>query len=178
MGRRERDDAEFAEFMAARGTHLYRSALLLTGRPHAAEDLAQATLARAYASWRRVRAADDPVAYVHRMLVNTFLSRRRRRSSTELPVAQTPDVAARPDGVDHADRLALLASLATLAPLDRAVVVGRYWEDRSLHETAVALGLTEAAVKNRSLRALRRLREQLSDPVGPVRPATTPGDPA
>ncbi len=149
--------------MAARGRHLYRSALLLTGAPESAEDLAQTALARAYASWRRVSAADDPVAYVHRMLLNAFLSERRRRSSTELPVAETPD---RPAATaDHDTRLALLAALDTLAPLDRAVVVLRYWEDRSLDQTASTLGLTPAAVKNRSLRALRRLRTRLADPV-------------
>jgi RNA polymerase sigma-70 factor (sigma-E family) len=162
VGPSERDDAEFEAFVAARGARLYRSALLLTGSPHAAEDLAQTALARAYASWRRVRAADDPVAYVHRTLHNTFLSERRRRSSTETPVAVTPDRATT-DG-DADTRMALLASLATLAPLDRAVVVLRYWEDRSLEETAAALGLTAAAVKNRSLRALRHLRAELADP--------------
>ncbi len=167
MGRSERDDAEFEAFVAARGARLYRSALLLTGSPQSAEDLAQTALARAYASWRRVRAADDPVAYVHRTLHNTFLSERRRRSSTELPVAATPD---RPssDG-DHDTRLAVLGALAALAPLDRAVVVLRYWEDRSLDETATALGLTPAAVKNRSLRALRRLRAELTEPADHTR---------
>ena len=45
-----------------------------------------------------------------------------------------------------------------LAPVDRAVVVLRYWEDRSVAQTAADLGLSEAAVKNRSLRALRALR--------------------
>ena len=95
MRRRERDDAEFAEFMAARNDQLYRSAYLLTTSPQAAEDLAQGALARAYASWSRVRVAEDPVAYVHRMLINLFLSERRRRSSTERPIAVVPEAVAR-----------------------------------------------------------------------------------
>lgn len=161
MRRSERYDAEFAEFVAARSTQLHRSAYLLTTSSHAAEDLVQTTLAKAYASWWRVRAAGDPVAYVHGMLTKSFLSDRRRRSSGELPVAETPERADhQPDPVD---RLALLAALATLAPLDRAVVVLRFWEDRSVGRTATDLGLTEAAVKNRSLRALRSLRQQLDD---------------
>ena len=65
---------------------------------------------------------------------------------------------------DPADRLALMAALAELAPVDRAVVVLRFWEDRSVAQTAADLGLSEAAVKNRSLRALRALRAQLAEP--------------
>jgi RNA polymerase sigma factor (sigma-70 family) len=57
-----------------------------------------------------------------------------------------------------------MAALRTLPPLDRAVVVLRYWEDRSVDETARALHLSPAAVKNRSLRALARLRTTLTDP--------------
>ncbi len=51
----------------------------------------------------------------------------------------------------------------TPAPVDRAVVVLRFWEDQSVAQTAVDLGLTEAAVKNRSLRALRTLRGLLGE---------------
>jgi RNA polymerase sigma factor (sigma-70 family) len=64
---------------------------------------------------------------------------------------------------DPTDRVALLTALARLAPLDRAVVVLRFWEDRSVAQTAADLDLSEAAVKNRSLRALRTLRELLAE---------------
>ncbi len=163
-------DAEFAEFMAARSSQLYRSAYLLTTSTHAAEDLLQTALAKTFASWGRVRAADDPVAYVHGVLLKSFLSERRRRSSSELPVADAPEVPA--DQADPTERVALMAALAQLAPLDRAVVVLRFWEDRSVAQTAVDLLLTEAAVKNRSLRALRTLRGLLAEPVD-----TTPSIP-
>ena len=107
----------------------------------------------------------DPVAYVHGVLIKAFLSERRRRSSTELPVAE-PGLLGGPDRThpvgDPTDRVALTTALARLAPLDRAVVVLRFWEDRSVAQTAVDLDLSEAAVKNRSLRALRTLREHLA----------------
>ncbi len=161
MRRSSRQDAEFAEFVAARSHQLYRSAYLLTTSPHAAEDLLQTALAKTYAAWGRVRGADDPVAYVHGVLIKTFLSERRRRSSSELPVAETPD---RPtESADPADRVALTTALARLAPLDRAVVVLRFWDDRSIAQTAADLDLTEAAVKNRTLRALRTLRGLLAE---------------
>jgi RNA polymerase sigma-70 factor (sigma-E family) len=160
--RSDRTDDEFAEFVAARSPQLYRSAYLLTSSPYAAEDLVQTALAKAYAAWWRVRAADDPVAYVHGVLMKSFLSERRRRSSRELPIAEPPD-----HGVldaDPAERAALMSALAGLAPVDRAVVVLRYWEDRTVAETASQLDLTEAAVKNRSLRSLRSLRAALAEP--------------
>ncbi len=162
MSRSTRRDDEFSEFVAARSPQLYRSAYLLTMSPHAAEDLVQTALARTYAAWWRVRAAHDPVAYVHGVLVKAFLSERRRRSSGERPTADLPEPRALDS--DPADRVALLAALAELGPVDRAVVVLRFWEDRSVAQTAADLGLSEAAVKNRSLRALKSLRGLLSDP--------------
>ncbi|MGY2702379.1 SigE family RNA polymerase sigma factor [Nocardioides sp. HB32] len=162
MGRSRHLDTEFAEFVAARSPQLYRSAYLLTTSSHAAEDLVQTALAKAYAAWWRVRSADDPVAYVHGVLVKSFLSDRRRRSSTELPTADLPDRVT--TDTDPAERLALLSALAELAPLDRAVVVLRFWEDHSVADTAAELDLSEAAVKNRSLRALRALRGLLTEP--------------
>jgi RNA polymerase sigma-70 factor (sigma-E family) len=162
MSRPSRADAEFTEFVAGRADQLYRSAYLLTGGPHAAEDLVQTALAKAYAAWWRVSRAEDPVAYVHRMLVNAFLSDRRRRSSRELPVAEPTRSSSVDD--DPATRLALLGALRELGPLDRAVVVLRYWDDQSVAQTAAQLGLSQSAVKNRSLRALAVLRERLGTP--------------
>ena len=178
MPRSAETEAEFAEFMAARSSQLYRSAYLLTTSPHAAEDLLQTALAKTYAAWGRVRAADDPVAYVHGVLIKSFLSERRRRSSTELPVADAPLVSLtqRPAATaDPTERVALMAALSQLAPLDRAVVVLRFWEDRSVTQTAADLDLSEAAVKNRSLRALRTLRGLLADTAEPAdtTPSTT-----
>ena len=164
MRRSTRDDAEFTAFVTARSDQLYRSAYLLTTAPHAAEDLLQATLTKVYVGWRRLRSADDPVAYAHGILVKTFLSERRLRRSGELPVAETPEPPAR-DSEELVDRLALMSALAELPPLDRAAVVLRYWNDMSVAATAADLGLSEAAVKNRCLRGLRQLRDLLgADP--------------
>lgn len=163
MRRRADTDAEFTEFLTARSSQLYRSAYLLTTSPHAAEDLLQAALVKTYAAWSRVRRADDPVAYVHGVLIKTFLSERRRRSSSELPTAEPALLEGPGRTTDPTDRVALMTVLARLAPLDRAVVVLRFWEDRSVAQTAADLELTEAAVKNRSLRALRTLRELLAE---------------
>lgn len=165
MSQRQKLDDEFAAFVAAQSHSLLRKAWLLTTSRHQAEDLVQSALAKTYAAWQRVRRADDPVAYTHAIVTKTFLSDRRRRSSTELPVAEPVDTATADEAADATDRLMLMAALRQLDRLDRAVVVLRYWDDRSVAETARQLDLTEAAVKNRSLRALRALRADLqSDP--------------
>lgn len=156
-------DEEFSDFVVARADHLYRQAWLLTGSRPTAEDLVQTALTKTYAAWSRVRRADDPVAYVHGVLMKSFLSDRRRRWSGELPVADPFGTLAEPDHAEaQVDRIALVSALGGLGRLDRAVVVLRYWEDRTVTETAAALGLSDAAVKNRSLRALRRLGATLT----------------
>ncbi|AJF65857.1 MULTISPECIES: SigE family RNA polymerase sigma factor [Streptomyces] len=158
--RKSRAD-EFLEFASARTGHLFRSACLLTsGDTHLAEDLTQETLGRMYSLWGRMARIGNPAAYAQTVLVRTFLSHQRRRSATERPLGELPDRA--PDnGEDPALRIALLDALAGLAPKDRAVVVLRYWEDRSIEETADALHVSSAAVRTRSVRALAKLRERL-----------------
>ncbi|MFR0357943.1 SigE family RNA polymerase sigma factor [Streptomyces sediminimaris] len=154
---------EYAEFAAARAGHLYRSACLLTaGDTHLAEDLVQETLGRLYVSWRRVTRAENPAGYAQTVLMRVFLTH-QRRSSTERATDVLPD---RPDdgaGRDTPLRLTLLEALAGLPAKDRAVVVLRYWEDRSIEETAQVMNVSSAAVRTRCVRALGRLRELLGE---------------
>jgi RNA polymerase sigma-70 factor (sigma-E family) len=161
---RRKGVTEFEEFAQARSPHLLRSAWLLCGDVHQAEDLVQETLAKVYVRWHRRVAGriDNPAAYAQTTLVRTFLSARRRRWSDELPYAEPPD------GV-HADRAAetdlqllVAQALAGLVPTDRAVLVLRYLEDRSVSEVAQLLGVSEGAVRNRSMRALDRVRPLLT----------------
>jgi RNA polymerase sigma-70 factor (sigma-E family) len=156
---------EYAEFAAARAGHLYRSACLLTaGDTHLAEDLVQETLGRIYVRWNRVSRADNPAGYAQTVLTRTFLAHKRLRRSTERATDVLPDTAAAVP--DATLRLTLLDALGRLPAKDRAVVVLRYWEDRSVQETAAALGASSAAVRTRCVRALARLRELLGEDVG------------
>ncbi|MCX4583761.1 SigE family RNA polymerase sigma factor [Streptomyces sp. NBC_01481] len=152
---------EFMDFAAGRTGHLFRSACLLTsGDTHLAEDLVQETLSRLYVQWGRVSRVDNPAGYAQTVLVRTFLTYRRRRSADERPLGELPDIPIIA-GSDPLLRLALLQALGQLPPKDRAVVVLRYWEDRSVEETADAMNASSAAVRTRSTRALARLRAQL-----------------
>ncbi len=153
-------DEEFMAFASARAAELFRCALLLTGEWYSAEDLVQDTLTTIYRRWSKVSSAEQPGAYARRVLLNTFLSGRRRRSSTEVPTATIPPAAGRDD---PALRATLLAGLRSLAPRDRAVVVLRYWMDLDAATTGELVGCSPEAVRTRARRALGTLREVLAD---------------
>ncbi|WP_406394437.1 SigE family RNA polymerase sigma factor [Streptomyces sp. NBC_00882] len=156
---------EYAEFAAARAGHLYRSACLLTaGDTHLAEDLVQEALGRIYVRWSRISLVGNPAAYAQTVLVRVFLTHQRRRSSRERATDVLPEVA--DAGVDTPLRLTLLDALARLPAKDRAVVVLRYWEDRSIEETAGVLNASAAAVRTRCTRALKQLRGLLGEDIG------------
>jgi RNA polymerase sigma-70 factor (sigma-E family) len=148
----------FREFVQARWPHLVRTAYLLTGDRHLAEDLTQTALAKAYRSWRRVLRADSPEAYVRRILVSCNSDRFRKRRVPESLTAAVPERADLDEG-DRADtRGTLLRALAALPARQRAVIVLRYWEDLSESETAGTLGCSVGTVKSQAAKGLAKLR--------------------
>ena len=152
----------FEEFARARIPHLYRSAWLLCGHRAEAEDLVQETLAKVYVRMHRrlTPRLDNPAAYAQTTLTRTFISARRRRSSTETPYGDLPDAVV-DDPAELTDlRLGLREALADLPPVDRAVLVLRYLDDLPVDEVARMLDLSPGAVRNRSMRALARMRER------------------
>ncbi|MER6539835.1 SigE family RNA polymerase sigma factor [Streptomyces sp. 900105755] len=152
-------EAQFQEFVRARWSQLVRTAYLLTGDPHHAEDLTQTALAKAYRSWRRVSRTDHPEAYVRRMLVSCNSDRFRKRRVAESLTDVPPERAGYDDAVSRADeRGMLLAALAGLPPRQRAVVVLRYWEDLSEGEVAEVLGCSPGTVKSQASKGLAKLR--------------------
>lgn len=157
-GRRDREKQEFDEYVASHWSRLVRAAVLLGCAQAEAEDVVQTALIRCLVAWRRVQAADDRDAYIHRVLVNTFVSSRRRRWHGERPTEQLPEPA--PDtghesGVD--DRDAVTRALERLSADQRAVVVLRYYAHLTEQQTAVALGVPAGTVKSRLSRALKVL---------------------
>ena len=69
----------YVEFVSARYASLYRTAYLLTGNHHTAEDLVQTVLTKVYVSWGRVRRTERPESYARRMLANEAVSLHRHR---------------------------------------------------------------------------------------------------
>jgi RNA polymerase sigma-70 factor (sigma-E family) len=155
-----RDEAAFEAFVSARSADLLRTAVLLTHDRGHAEDLLQGALVKAYRHWRRI-VADDPYAYVRRILVNDAASRRRLRTTQEI-VALPDDVRWVPDATEaFAERHRLIQALASLPPRMRTVLVLRYAEDLSEAATADAMGCSVATVKTHAARGLARLRVAL-----------------
>lgn len=156
-------DEEFAAFVAAATPRLRRTAYLMCRDWHLAQDLTQLTLARMYASWARIWRTVDLEAYSRRVLMNAVFDQRKRRSGSELVVADLPD---RPGPAPESTmdlHVTLMRALATLPVKDQAIVVLRHWEDHSVETVAEILGVSASAVKMRSMRALGRLREQLGE---------------
>lgn len=151
----------FEDLVAATGDRMLRTAVLLTGDRHAAEDLVQSTYAQVFARWRLVSRADNPAAYTRTILTRLFLSDRRRKRVPELPLLDGADGPAPPD--DPALRLSLVQALGTLPPLDRAVLVLRYFHDLPVDEVAAQTGLSSSACRTRASRALARLRTHFPD---------------
>lgn len=171
---------DFDAYAAARWPHLVRTAYLLTGDHHEAEDLVQSTLAKVYLGWSRIRRLDVPDAYVHRALVNNNLSRFRKRRVAQLLTPLLPERGRTDPHSPIEDRALLMAALATLPPRQRAAVVLRYWEDLSEQQVADILGCSLGNVKSQASRGLRKLRDhpalaELTGAPAPDRAAGTAG---
>ena len=151
----------FMDFVSATAPRLRRTAYLLCGDWHTAQDLTQATLVRVFVAWRRIRDPGSAHAYAQRTLVNTYLSGRRKKSSTEVVSGTLADQAGPPGTTDL--RLVLMQALGILTPRARTVVVLRYWEDRSVEQVAALLGCSAGNVTSQSTRALAKLRAHLGD---------------
>jgi RNA polymerase sigma-70 factor (sigma-E family) len=161
-------DSGFVAFVGRRGPHHLRTAVLLTGDWHAAEDLVQTCLAKLYRVWHRLDTGVDPDAYLRRMLVNTQRSWWRARWRQEAPFEVVPDRAIGGDGQErHALADTVRRALAALPERQRAALVLRYFEDLPEADVADLLGCSVGSVKTHTSRGIRRLRELLGDELVP-----------
>lgn len=157
-------DAEFSDYVAGRRDRLRRTAYLLCGDAHRAEDIVQTALTKVYIAWSRVQRADSVDAYVRKVIVNTHLSEvrrpwRRERSGLDESAHEVVSPAQDRTGEDEA----LWTALRDLAPGQRQVVVLRHYWGLSVEETAADLGISAGTVKSQTSSALKHLRAALSD---------------
>lgn len=166
-------DEVFSQFVAARWPALVRSAFLLTGNRSSAEDLVQTALAKAYASWGRIRVPEAAEAYVRRSMVTTHISWWRRHRGRESLTDRPPE---RGDGGADLEsvvaRSSLWPHLAKLPRGQRAVIVLRYYEDLTEGQAAAMLGISVGTVKSQTSRAMHTLRSAMEqdaahEPTGP-----------
>ena len=162
MGDRATRDAEFSAYMEARQASLMRTAYLISGDRHTAEDLVQTALAKLYLAWDRVEDRGSLDGYVRRVIVNEHNSlwrrpfKRREHATDTLPEQAAPDA---PGGRNDD----LWNLVQTLPRKQRAAVVLRYYEELSEAETAEVLGVSVGTVKSQTSRALAALRARSSE---------------
>jgi RNA polymerase sigma-70 factor (sigma-E family) len=154
-------EQEFRRFVASRSGALLRTAYLLTGNPHDAQDLLQTALMSVARRWASITRHDQPEPYVRKAMyrhrINWWRGRSRR---PEVVVERVPEHSVRGDFADDsAARWSIVDALAKLPPKQRAVVVLRYYEDRSEAETAEIMGISPGTVRSQASRALAKLRE-------------------
>jgi RNA polymerase sigma-70 factor (sigma-E family) len=164
-------ESDFEEFVAARGAALVRIARGLLRDPHHAEDVVQDVLAKALVKWSSIQRADDPDAYVRRMVVNACTSFWRRAVRREyssdhdsLPERRVPDATG-----DVAERDRMLALLRRLPTKQRAVLVLRHYEGLPDAEIADLLGTSSVTVRSNAHRGLAALRSMLAEDADGVR---------
>jgi RNA polymerase sigma-70 factor (sigma-E family) len=170
----QRDEQEFADYFVARRDAVRRSAFLLCGDWHRADDFAQTAFVSLHRHWRRVRDRGALDAYVRRTLVRAVIDESRRPWRRERFTDDVPDRPTdKPDVSDAvATRAALLGALAKVPPRQRAVLVLRFLEGLDVAGVAVALGCSEGTVKSQTARGLATLRTELGDTLDDLRPAS------
>lgn len=160
--RASRRDADFADYLAARQPALLRTAYLLTGDRHQAEDLLQTSLAKLYLAWDKVRDKGTVDAYVRRIMVNEQNSLWRRAwKRREIATETVPETAPHHDTYDEGTHDELWHVVQTLPERARAVVVLRYYEQMTEPEVADALGISVGTVKSQCSRAMATLRDRV-----------------
>lgn len=155
-------DQEFVAFVSMRAPALRRTAFLLCGDWHRAEDVVQTALVKLYRRWNKVDFGDSPDRYARRVIVNTLIDESRRFWHRERATGAVPDLPVDPGVPD--DAVDVRQAVASLPAGQRAAVVLRYWEDLPIAEVATLLGCSEGTVKSQSAKGLAALRRALASP--------------
>jgi RNA polymerase sigma-70 factor (sigma-E family) len=157
------DDQSYREYVAGNLDRWRRTAFLLCGDWHTADDLTSTVLVKLFRHWKRAALFDNRDAYVRRMLMRAWLDERRRpwhrRETVTEALPETAGTTSADSGVDQ--RMSVLSLLGALPPRRRAVLVLRYFCDLSVEEVAEAMGCSEGTVKSQTARALESLRASL-----------------
>jgi RNA polymerase sigma-70 factor (sigma-E family) len=167
-----RRDAEFVAYYEARAAAVRKTAYVLCGDWHLAEDLTQIAFTKLYQAWRRLERHEELDAYVRQTVVRAFLDERRRPWRREYAYSSDSSLFDRrvEAGDGGADREILLDALSRIPRHRRAVVVLRYWEDLSVEQVAAVLDCSPGAVRSQASRGLADLRAVLGDQLAELLP--------
>jgi RNA polymerase sigma-70 factor (sigma-E family) len=155
------EEAAFLDLYVARRGPLRKTAQLLCGDWHHAEDLVQNAFVKLYVVWGRIREVDGVDAYLRQTLVHLYIDETRRRRHRDTVMAEPPE-SSRREVADPSDRWELIAALRGVPRRQRACLVLRFYEDLSVAQTAAVLGCSEGTVKSQTARGLTALRAVLA----------------
>jgi RNA polymerase sigma-70 factor (sigma-E family) len=156
------EDQDYVEFVSASLERLRRTAFLLCGNAHQADDIVQAALIAVYLRWPKIRRVENLDGYVHRVLVRRYIDETRRSWARVLLAWRVPELAAKPTAsAEDAD--AVQAALAALSRGQRSVLVLRFFCDLSVQETATVLNCSTGNVKSQTSRGLSAMRAILRE---------------
>jgi RNA polymerase sigma-70 factor (sigma-E family) len=155
-------EAVFERFVADHSRELGRLAYLMVGDRDAADDLTADALLVAWRQWDTVQAADRPLAYLRRVVINLAATRVRRlvRERRRLVLFQSEALEV-DDGADSAAVVDVRSALVTLPAGRRACVVLRYAFDLSEQEVSALLGISVGTVKSQTAKGAEQLRRTL-----------------
>jgi len=165
---RKADEDRFRQFARDQTRALRRSAYLLCGDWHLAEDLVQATLIKLHGAWPRIERRHQPNSYARKVLLRCWLDERRRpwRRSERRDGAVPEGALLAPDAAHSLhraeSRAELFDALSRVPSRQRAVLVLRFFESLSVRETADALGCSEGTVKSQTARGLATMKAALN----------------
>jgi RNA polymerase sigma-70 factor (sigma-E family) len=163
------DQAGYDEFFRRHHRELARLAFSLTGNRDDADDITGEALASVWQHWSRVQAADHPLGYVRKIIVNLAADRIRRAVRERHKTARLATVTRWfHSGPDVGAAVDLQAAVLALPAGRRACVVLRHVLDLPEAEVARTLGISLGTVKSQTAKGLAQLRTALSE---------RPGDP-
>jgi RNA polymerase sigma-70 factor (sigma-E family) len=165
-------EQEFDAYFRARRDAVRRTAYLLCGDWHRADDHAQSAFVALHRHWRKIRDRAALDAWMRRTLVRTVVDESRRpwrRERSSETVVDTGVAASADEGV--ATRHVLVDGLRAVPPRQRAVLVLRFLEGLDVAATAEVLGCSAGTVKSQTAHGLAALRAALGDALDDLRPA-------
>jgi RNA polymerase sigma-70 factor (sigma-E family) len=156
-------DRQFTDYVTSSRGRLRRTAYLLCGDWHLAEDLVQTTLAKLYVAWPKLHRDSTPDGFARRILVRSHIDETRRPWNRRRAHQEPDDDASPQDGLPVEERDVLMRALAELPAGQRQAIVLRHWLGLTVEETARDLACSPGTVKSQTARAVAKLREALGD---------------
>ena len=150
------DEESFDAFFREERGRLVSHAYLLTGDLHSAQDLAQATLERAWRHWSQVSSYERPAAWARRVLFNLAVNQHKRLSREE-PLGDHDQV-----DREHEDHLVLVEVLRTLSSTQQQALVLHDGVGLSVAEVASELDAPVGTVKAWLSRGRARVAQELT----------------